>query len=65
MPGIDGYKATTQIKKKRPEIPVIAVTAYAQDTDREKILASGFSGYISKPIDRNQLQKILKTHLGL
>ena len=63
MPEMDGYTATARIKKNRPEIPVIAVTAYAQDTDREKILAAGFAGYISKPIDRNQLQKILTKYL--
>jgi len=63
MPEMDGYTATARIKKNRPEIPVIAVTAYAQDTDREKILAEGFAGYISKPIDRNQLQKILTKYL--
>jgi CheY-like chemotaxis protein len=63
MPVMDGYKATAQIKKIRPGLPVIAVTAYAQETDREKILSSGFSGYISKPVDRNQLEKILKKYL--
>jgi len=65
MPGMDGYSATAQIRKNRPEIPVIAVTAYVQEIDREKILASGFSGYISKPIDKNQLQEILETYLVL
>ena len=63
MPVMDGYKATVQIKKIRPGLPVIAVTAYAQETDKEKILSSGFSGYISKPINRNQLEKILKKYL--
>jgi CheY-like chemotaxis protein len=51
------------IKEYRPKIPVIAITAYALDTDRDKVLASGFAGYISKPIDRNHLFDLLQDYL--
>ncbi len=50
MPVMDGYEATQKIKKINDKIPVIAVTAYAQKTDKRKILQSGFDDYISKPI---------------
>jgi PAS domain S-box-containing protein len=64
MPVMDGYQATELIKKKRPELAVIAVTAYTQEKNSDNIADFGFSDYISKPIDRDQLIKILKKHLG-
>ena len=53
LPGQDGLALARQIKS-RPEtarIPVVALTAYAMNGDRERILAAGCDGYISKPID--------------
>jgi CheY-like chemotaxis protein len=53
LPGISGIEALVQIRGDdgtRP-IPVIAVTASAMNTDRSKILAAGFDGYQSKPIN--------------
>jgi len=52
MPEMDGYEATAMIKRD-PELartPIIAVTAFAMVGDGDRILASGFDGYISKPI---------------
>lgn len=60
MPKMNGYIATEQIKKIRPEIPIIAQTAFAIEGDKEKILAAGCDYYISKPINKNDLfNKIL------
>ena len=53
LPDLDGYAVATALKAS-PELagmPVVAVTALAMVGDREKILASGFDGYITKPID--------------
>jgi two-component system, cell cycle response regulator len=53
LPGVDGY-AVAKALKAVPELagmPVVAVTALAMVGDREKILQSGFDGYITKPID--------------
>ena len=55
MPKMNGYIATEQIKKNRPEIPIIAQTAFAIEGDKEKILAAGCDYYISKPIDKYEL----------
>src|SRR5439155_21666443 len=53
LPGIDGYSVARQIKAEAAlrAIPVVAVTALAMVGDREKALASGFDGYVSKAID--------------
>ena len=52
MPKLDGYQAVRRIRALAPlrDIPVVAVTAFAMVGDRDRILAHGFSGYISKPI---------------
>jgi len=61
LPGIDGWEAT-RILKADPEtrpIPVIALTAHALSTDREKSLAAGCDEYETKPVDLASLtQKI-------
>ncbi len=53
LPGMDGVKATAMIKKnpRYKDVPAIAVTSYAMKGDKERLLASGFDDYISKPID--------------
>jgi CheY-like chemotaxis protein len=61
MPEMDGYEAIPIIKdiEFRVATPVIAVTAQAMVGDREKCLATGADGYISKPIDVDKLLHIL------
>ncbi len=50
MPFVDGYEATMEIKKLRPNLPVIAQTAYALNSDYQKVYDSGCDDYITKPI---------------
>lgn len=53
LPGMDGWEATRAIQAA-PEtagIPVVAVTAHAMSGDRDRVLAAGFKGYITKPIE--------------
>jgi len=53
MPRMDGYQAARALKGD-PElrhIPLLAVSAYAMVGDRETVMASGFDGYLTKPID--------------
>jgi len=66
MPRMDGYEAARQLRGK-PEcegIPIVAVTALAMVGDREKILASGFSGYIAKPLDPETFASQVQEYLG-
>jgi len=63
MPIMDGFEATRRIKRiqkdKGQNIPIIAMTAYAQKEDREKCLASGMDSYLSKPVKADDLHAIL------
>jgi len=53
LPGIDGIEALRQLRADDATraIPIIAVTASALDRDRQKIMAAGFDGYQSKPLN--------------
>ena len=62
MPVMDGYTATKEIKKFRPDLPIIAQTAYAMESDRKKSLEEGCDDYISKPIKRKDLLDIVAKH---
>jgi len=55
MPSVNGYKAMERIKAINLQMPVIAVTAYAQPSEKQKILESGFDDYIPKPIHLEHL----------
>jgi signal transduction histidine kinase/ligand-binding sensor domain-containing protein/ActR/RegA family two-component response regulator len=59
MSVMDGYEATRQIKIINNKIPIIAVTAYAQKTNKKKILQSGFDDYVSKPIKLETLLDVI------
>jgi CheY-like chemotaxis protein len=63
MPNINGLEATRQIKAIRPQLPVIAQTAYAMQDDEYKALQAGCNDYISKPIDANKLISLMKKYL--
>jgi len=63
MPIMDGYEATKQIKKTKPNIPVIAQTAHAMTDDKAKALKAGCNDYITKPIDEDRLKDILSKYL--
>ena len=63
MPELDGLEATRRIRASETQhIPIYAMTAGALDRDRERCLAAGMDGYLSKPIDLKQLRDILAHH---
>ena len=66
MPEMDGYQATTEIRKqlKFKNLPIIAMTAHAMSGDKEKCFSAGMNDHIAKPIDLNQLTKVLTKWLN-
>lgn len=60
--GMDGTQAMHEIRKQPgyEKIPIIAVTAYAALGDREKFLQEGFTGYIGKPISREEIRAMME-----
>jgi two-component system cell cycle response regulator DivK len=65
LPEMDGLEATAKLKAQpaTAKIPVIAVTSYAMAGDREKALAAGCSGYVTKPIDKTLFLAEVSRHL--
>ncbi len=59
LPDASGWELAKEIKRLRPGLPVISQTAYAMSTDREKSKEAGCEGYISKPILKKELYKII------
>ena len=74
MPVMDGLRATQAIRERERglhgvrTLPIVAMTANAMSGDRDRCLAAGMDGYVSKPIDRSRLsqeiQRVLSRHEG-
>lgn len=68
MPGVDGFGVIRELRRDSDfaRIPVLALTASAMQGDRERAIAAGFTGYISKPIGPSQLRaevdRLLRQH---
>lgn len=66
LPGMDGLELTRRLKADptRRDIAVIALTAYAMKGDEEKARAAGCDGYVTKPIDTEELPRLVADHLS-
>jgi len=62
MPEMDGYEATRRIREFDQKIIIIAQTAFALSSEREKAIEAGCNGYISKPIDMALLTVLIEKH---
>lgn len=63
MPVMDGLEATKLVKEFYPELPVIAVTAFSQQDDEEKIRQAGFDEFLTKPVRFETLKEVFDKHL--
>jgi signal transduction histidine kinase/ActR/RegA family two-component response regulator len=59
MPVMDGYEAFDKISPIRPNLPIIAQTAFSSNEDKERIFKLGFHDYITKPINRERLFELI------
>lgn len=55
MPVMDGYEATRTIRRRDIHTPIIALTAHGFQDERQKVLAAGFSGFLTKPVSSHEL----------
>jgi len=60
MPGIDGLQLLDEIKQRRPDLPVMMVTAYGDDERRRRAHELGASEFINKPVDFDRLKEQLR-----
>ena len=67
LPGIDGAEALRRIRvgDANPHVPVVAVTAFAMNDDRDRAFESGFNGYVEKPISVRGLPQQVEDFLKL
>jgi two-component system cell cycle response regulator DivK len=67
LPGIDGAEALRRIRASEvnPDVPVVAVTAFAMSEDRERAYEAGFVGYVEKPISVRGLPQQVRDFLRL
>ena len=65
MPGMNGYEATHRIRQFNKDVVIIAQTAYGLSGDREKAIASGCNDYIAKPINKDELLRIIQQYFSL
>jgi len=65
LPGLDGWEATALIKAQKPDLPVIAVSAHAMISDRQRSEDAGFDDFLAKPYRRDDLIAAVAKHLPL
>lgn len=66
MPDIDGYEATKRIRALQgfSDLPIVAMTANASESDRQACLVAGMSDHVGKPIDLDKLVPLIQRHTG-
>jgi CheY-like chemotaxis protein len=64
MPGMSGLDMLPEVRAKRPDVPVIMITAYGDAETRKKAIERGAEGLLTKPIDFAVLRHEIDTRLG-
>lgn len=63
MPIMGGVEALKIIKQEKPNLPIIGLSAFAMESDKQKALEQGFDDYVTKPINKTLLFKVISKHL--
>jgi CheY-like chemotaxis protein len=64
LPILDGYEATRTIRKSKPALPIIGLSAHAMEGHEQKAKEAGCNEYLTKPVNDDLLFKMLKRFLG-
>ena len=63
MPVLNGYEATKQIREFNKDVPIIAQTAFAMIPEQKIIIESGFTDFLSKPVEEEKLFGLIKKYM--
>lgn len=63
MPVMNGWDATTAIKRELPDLPVIALTAYSEEIFKERSFAAGMDYFLAKPYNQAEIERTIKKSL--
>ena len=64
MPIMDGLEATQAIREKHPDLPILALTANAFDSDRQLAMEVGCNDFLSKPVSSEECIETIKRYIG-
>ena len=64
MPVLDGLEATKAIREKHPDLPIVALTANAFDSDRQLAMQAGCNDFLSKPVSSDVCIKTIRKYIG-
>ena len=64
MPGMSGLVLTQHLRRRQPTLPILVMTAYPSQTNRDQALASGAQQYLAKPLDDQTLEEWLLNAIG-
>ncbi len=65
LPGIDGFQACSMIKKQYRDVRILAITGYGTNANRDKMLSNGADGFLSKPVEAEELLEQVNRLLDL
>ncbi|MEG0500055.1 MAG: response regulator [Rikenellaceae bacterium] len=63
MPKMDGLEATAKIREQDKKLPIIALTAFAFDSDKEKAMKAGCNGFLTKPVNAEELRLMIRCYV--
>ncbi len=64
LPGLDGLEAMRRIRAERPDVPIVALTAFVMPGDRERCLSAGAWDYLAKPVGLRELLRAVERHFS-